>query len=630
MQYRREIDGLRSLAVIPVILCHAGLTTFSGGFIGVDVFFVISGYLITSIVISSLDAGTFSLLRFYERRARRILPSLIFMVMLVTLLAISVLTPSDLRDFFKSIIAVATFTSNIFFLKEVDYFAKAAELKPLLHTWSLSVEEQYYIMFPAFLLLFSKYGQKWVLGLTILAVIISITVSQIASQLYPFANFYLLPSRAWEILSGALVAFYMAHTQLVNAPSLKNQLFSILGLGLILFSIFVYDDQTPLPSFYTLVPILGTIFILVFATNNTYVYKILSTRLLVGTGIISYNLYLWHQPLISLLKYKYGNMQYYDLLVVLAILTTVIMAVITHYLVEKPFRYARGKVVLKLAVTTISLLIIVPFIAIFQLNSSRNAYAGEGVGWGENQHISNAEVILYGDSHALQYFKALNNLTKTKLIAGGDCIALPGIINKSHGERENKRHKCLSKLDYLTKELNKATPPKMLVIAYRWYKKRIIDIKHNKDLGNSQTSEIARNAVVSALLELIRQVPKDITILIIGNVPANITSNLDMQYGIERCRSYANALCPVQYEEAHSEGIEVNQALQEGLKEIPNIYFIDPTVILCQDGTCYNEFEQHILYSDDSHLTEYSAEKVIRHILPLIEKSTNRDYANMP
>ena len=160
MNYRREIDGLRALAVLPVILFHAGFETFSGGFVGVDVFFVISGYLITTIILAELEQGRFSIVNFYERRARRILPAL-FLVMLVCIpFAWIWLLPSDMKDFSQSLIAVAIFASNILFWRESGYFDTAAELKPLLHTWSLAVEEQYYVLFPLFLMLFWKLGKR--------------------------------------------------------------------------------------------------------------------------------------------------------------------------------------------------------------------------------------------------------------------------------------------------------------------------------------------------------------------------------------------------------------------------------------------------------------------------------------
>ena len=167
MKYRAEIDGLRALAVLPVILFHAGFELFGGGFVGVDVFFVISGYLITSIIISEMGRDNFSLINFYERRARRILPALFFVMLVSIPFAWFWLTPGDLKDFGQSLIAVATFSSNILFWIESGYFATASELKPLLHTWSLAVEEQYYILFPLFLMIFWNLPKKYLLLLLI-------------------------------------------------------------------------------------------------------------------------------------------------------------------------------------------------------------------------------------------------------------------------------------------------------------------------------------------------------------------------------------------------------------------------------------------------------------------------------
>ncbi len=178
MNYRREIDGLRALAVLSVILFHAGFETFSGGFVGVDVFFVISGYLVTTIILAELEQGSFSILNFYERRARRILPAL-FLVMLVCVpFAWFWLLPSDMKDFSQSLVAVSVFASNILFWRESGYFDTAAELKPLLHTWSLAVEEQYYVLFPLFLMLFWRLGKRSILVMLGLVFVASLDVAE--------------------------------------------------------------------------------------------------------------------------------------------------------------------------------------------------------------------------------------------------------------------------------------------------------------------------------------------------------------------------------------------------------------------------------------------------------------------
>jgi peptidoglycan/LPS O-acetylase OafA/YrhL len=221
MKYRAEIDGLRALAVLPVILFHAGFELFSGGFVGVDVFFVISGYLITTIIISEMAEGKFSIVNFYERRARRILPALFFVMLMCLPFAWMWLTPNDLKDFGQSLVAVSTFSSNILFWRESGYFDTAAELKPLLHTWSLAVEEQYYILFPIFLMFTWRLGLKWILILLSMVFLVSLGIAQWGAYNSPSAAFFLLPARGWELLVGVFVAFYLKYNTHLKSHSLN-------------------------------------------------------------------------------------------------------------------------------------------------------------------------------------------------------------------------------------------------------------------------------------------------------------------------------------------------------------------------------------------------------------------------
>jgi len=214
MNYRREIDGIRALAVIPVIFFHAGFSLFSGGYVGVDVFFVISGYLITGIVMAEVTRGTFSIADFYERRIRRILPALFLVVVVCVPVAFLVLLPADLKEFGQSLIAVATFSSNVFFWSQSGYFHGAAELKPLLHTWSLAVEEQFYVLFPLLLLFMWRWGRKWTVAILLTLAVASLLLAEWGALNKPIATFFLLPTRAWELLLGSLVAFYIGRSQL--------------------------------------------------------------------------------------------------------------------------------------------------------------------------------------------------------------------------------------------------------------------------------------------------------------------------------------------------------------------------------------------------------------------------------
>lgn len=337
MQYRREIDGLRALAVLPVILFHAGFETFSGGFVGVDVFFVISGYLITTIIINELDDDKFSIINFYERRARRILPAL-FVVMLACLpFAWMWLLPSDMKDFSQSLVAVSLFASNILFWRESGYFAAAAELKPLLHTWSLAVEEQYYVLFPIFLLLTWRFGRRFVIATLAVIAIISLGLAEWGSTAKPAATFYLLPTRGWELLLGAFTAFYLSSHAQGNVSAIVKEIGSLLGLFLVLYSVFYFDASTPFPSLYTLAPTIGTVLIIALASNESLVGKILGWKIFVGIGLISYSAYLWHQPLFAFARHLSLTEPHHDLLTALAI-ATFILAYITWKFIESPFR----------------------------------------------------------------------------------------------------------------------------------------------------------------------------------------------------------------------------------------------------------------------------------------------------
>ena len=299
--YRREIDGLRAVAVLPVLFFHAGFSIFAGGFIGVDIFFVISGYLITSILLKEMRVKNFSLLNFYERRARRILPPL-FLVMLCCIpAAFFLMVPNQFIDFSESLAATSLFSSNFLFWSESGYFAGPSDLKPLLHTWSLAVEEQYYLLFPLFLMITWPLGFKKTVTILIFLALCSLGFAHYTSSIAPGFNFYLLPSRGWELLIGAFAAYFLINKPVNYKISSKflNEAMGIFGLLLIIISIILFDESTPFPSLWSLIPTLGTVFIILFASPRTLVGKLLGAKLLVSLGLISYGAYLWHQPIFA-------------------------------------------------------------------------------------------------------------------------------------------------------------------------------------------------------------------------------------------------------------------------------------------------------------------------------------------
>jgi peptidoglycan/LPS O-acetylase OafA/YrhL len=341
MKYRPEIDGLRAVAVLSVIFFHAGFPKFRGGFVGVDVFFVISGYLITTIILSEMEAERFSLANFYERRARRILPPLFLVMLAIFPFSWYLLMPTEMIDFSESIAAVALFSSNILFWQESSYWNTANELKPLLHTWSLAIEEQYYVLFPLFLMIMWRFGKRKILAVFFSATLISFAFALWLVYRSPDAAFYLLPARGWELAIGASIAFYLLYKKntirQITSHKALDELFGFLGIVMIGYSIVMFNKKTLFPSHYTLIPTLGTAFVIIFTTSGTIIGRFLSSKPMVTTGLMSYSAYLWHQPILAVTHYLIFPKPA-KILLLAPICVTFLFAYLSWKFIEKPFR----------------------------------------------------------------------------------------------------------------------------------------------------------------------------------------------------------------------------------------------------------------------------------------------------
>lgn len=322
-----------------VILFHAGLAPFSGGFIGVDVFFVLSGYLITTLILRDLAAGQFSLLSFYDRRARRILPALFVMVAATIVAAWFLLLPTDMEEFSESLIGVALFLSNMVFWDQAGYFSTAAELKPLLHTWSLAVEEQFYILFPLILMAVWRFGVGAVAAIVALLFGASLAYAHHASTAAPNDAFFLITARAWELALGAGTALCLRmRPDLARARGAPVA--STLGLAMVVLPIFAFDKSTPTPGLAFLIPTLGTALVIAFNAPGTPVFRALALRPMVAIGLISYSAYLWHQPLFAFTRHA----TVIDLalpLIAILILATLALAWLSYRFIEQPVRHGR-------------------------------------------------------------------------------------------------------------------------------------------------------------------------------------------------------------------------------------------------------------------------------------------------
>ena len=340
IKYRPEIDGLRAIAVISVLFYHArfsvaGTPLLPGGFLGVDIFFVISGYLITLILLKEHAQASASYARFYMRRARRILPAL-FLVILATIpFAWQLMPPKALQEYSGSALSSLVFSSNIWFWMEDSYTAEASSVKPLLHTWSLSVEEQFYILFPVLLFTLLNYFRRHVISVFLGVFVISLLAAEISSRLYPDAAFYLVLMRFWEIIAGALLASLEFQGKKAQHPLCYKYLPG-LGIILIVLSVALFNNDLRHPSIYTVIPIVGTCLFIRYAKTGNAVSDAMSYRGMVYIGLISYSLYLWHFPIFAFSRLQYGVLSNMDKGVI--ILASILLAIASYFFVEKPFR----------------------------------------------------------------------------------------------------------------------------------------------------------------------------------------------------------------------------------------------------------------------------------------------------
>jgi len=457
MHYRKEIDGLRALALLSVIFFHAGVPQFSGGFVGVDVFFVISGYLVTTVLIQEKNSTTFSIKQFYERRVRRIAPALFFTLLVSKIFAWFLLSPSEMKAFSLSLIAVSTFTANVLFYLTTGYFQTAAELSPLLHTWSLAVEEQYYIFFPLFLSLTWKFGKPILIIIIAVMAFASFGLAQWGSTHAITSTFYLLPTRAWELLCGALISFCPSYERKLNKNTLVFQIFSVIGLILICVPFFVFNRKTPFPSVYTLAPVIGSMMVIFFANAQNDVGKLLGNRILVGIGLISYSSYLWHQPILVFSR------KAIDMNDITAVSSTIGLSLLAGYLswrfVEQPFRrkksfntesifyYSGGMSILFIAIGLVGYFtdgFKDRFISIDSLQATHSenfqrvdecfliqaeANAFVQFNCAKTDISAQYNVLLIGDSHAASLYPGLNNYLQSNnvhlsMMTAGYCLPL--------------------------------------------------------------------------------------------------------------------------------------------------------------------------------------------------------------
>ena len=652
MLYRAHIDGLRAVAVLPVILYHAEISLFSGGYVGVDVFFVISGYLITSIILEDIKRQRFSVSAFYERRARRILPALFAVLIVCIPLAWLWMLPSDFEEFSKSVAAVSVFSSNILFWQESGYFQTADELRPLIHTWSLGVEEQFYIFFPVMLLLGWRFAKEY-LGLLIgIGFVASLAMAHYASSNHPDANFYLLPTRGWELMVGGYLA-YVEQVRVVKDTNVSKSVraaLSIFGLSLIFAAVFYFDQSTKHPGMITMMPVLGTAILIRYGSCPGPVNKLLTIPAIVGIGLISYSLYLWHQPL-----FVFARLYSLDEVAVETFLTLALCSVVLAYLsykfVERPFRHKKrvsaksiwvtagtGSVILLLAglvggfTGVIHKSIPADLKTVLEDEHRRGPFLERDGRYCDNASVVEACILggaehaptwaIIGDSHAAAIAPTLDNIWANNEQAGYQ-LTKPGCAYAPGMARIDLRFdECLAHNAAVRERLLRGDVKSVIVVA-AWSQYVEGEGYDNGEGGYAPASDVMgplrnspdidrRSALLNAYSASIEELlDKGIRVFLIYPIPE---FGWDVPY--RRYKMYVRGLDSAittdsaAYSDRHEAVVAVFDRLES--RQLIKIY---PFSVFCDGhvrGRCIAELNTRLLYRDDDHLTDFGSMLLLR------------------
>jgi peptidoglycan/LPS O-acetylase OafA/YrhL len=663
LTYRPEIDGLRAIAVVAVILYHAQITIFGhqlfkGGFVGVDIFFVISGYLITSIILKELvTTGSFSFKHFYERRVRRILPALLF-VMLVSLpFAWIYLLPSSFVDFSKSILYSLGFSSNFYFhYSDQEYGAVSGLFKPFLHTWSLSVEEQFYILFPIILSIIFKYFKKYIIHTLILGFFIGLALADWNSKNYPSVSFYFLHTRMWELLAGSVLAYYEIKQGYRSKNKILNLILPTIGLLLIIFYIFFFKLHFPHPSLHTLPLIIGICLMIWFSNKGEIITKILSTKLIVGVGLISYSLYLWHYPIYAFAKVTYF-FEYNIVKQLFSGLVILVASIISYYFIEKPFRNKKYnfKVLFSVILITVFVLGITNLNTIFKdgyknrvpeilsknlseahWSNLKNSdgktchYSIDGCKYNTN---SNKKVFINGDSHmATLTFDLKNKIVKNnyQFITSTGCLYFPG-FNKVDVKTKKIDELCNDNIQKLKKNLSKEKNSIIifggrfpLILSNYYFDNQEggaeIGPKRSKYISLGRYNTI-QNSFKNEILELSNN-NKIILIYPIPEVGWNPVSRIFFDRNNKlSTKSNIKDFITTSYK-VYKERTKSSFELLDSIKG-DNIYRVYPHTLFCDTtikNRCVTHDDKNMFYADDDHLSSKGAEMTNDLIMKEIEK----------
>ena len=665
-KYRPEIDGLRAISVIAVLLFHADLG-FHGGFVGVDVFFVISGFLITSLLMRDIVSEKFTLADFWERRVRRIVPALAAVLIPVLIAGYFIMLPGDLVELGESAIAQAVILANVYFWNETGYFAGPADLKPLLHTWSLAVEEQFYLFFPIFLYAIAKWFPKRITLILGAIFVASFALNIYAVQRYMSATFFLLPTRAWELLAGSLIAVNQ-RPEWTKSRSI-SEFGSFLSLGLIFFAIFAFDKTTVFPGWAATLPILGATGYIFFNSDVdelTTTGKFLATKPMVFIGLISYSLYLWHWPILAYLRYMINDCS--PMTLSLGCLASVGCAAVSYWYVEQPFRKRTLCATRQSAFTStlvyLAGLVLVGFLFIqasgwpSRFDPQLLVYLEDTEHSGEeyqttlkdlNQHglkpigqpgSGTPDFAIIGDSHAMAVIHLLDDIAKEQGISGvvatnNTTIPLPDVWSS----RKEKSGTGTVAWNKKVTELVKASGVKNVVLIAAWncyfdgwsQERLASDPKLLLSRGyatatpsDNPTAEGARRALEASLEKAMNTYQESgARVWIMPQVPEAIEKDVARRF--LRWKLYPTLNSPMSQSgrpiQNHRERSRAESVAFKKVSGQDHVSVIDLMSVFFKGGEAANHYENTAMYRDVGHLTKSGADTKLRPVFePLLQE----------
>ena len=629
--YRPDIDGLRAVCILSVVMFHAGFRDWSGGFVGVDIFFVISGFLITSLIARQVSLGQFTLLGFYERRVRRLLAASIPVAIFTTLFALAFYTSETLVTYCQSLIAFVFYGSNWFFLSQTGYFAAASETSPLLHTWSLGVEEQFYLVFPALLLVLLRRPRSafWILA--------ALAVSSLAYAQIEIARgfldraFYSSLSRFWELLAGALLALLPGLIERTVRIALPMR---VAGLAMVAASVLLYRDETPFPGVAALLPVGGALLLVAASPDSRDpAWRLLTARPVVYLGRLSYSLYLWHWPILGAARTL--SIERNDVHILLAVALSVVLAALSYHVVEQPVRarrkLARGRDMGLLLAATSAFGIAIgcagwsaggwpgrfsPEVVAAAaravdptgfpercFESQTEAHTGPLCRFGDTAKPK-VDMVLWGDSHSLSLLPAFRRYAEGRGLAlayagRGGCPPLADTGRSRRGRNQFDARLCPDFNNAVRAFIRDHDVP--VVVLAAWWSLYANDLHgglvslKEAAVGNEAAGATFEAALGRTLAEL-----QGRDVVIVEQVPVYKTNLPSAHVVLHRFGSSASAIGadPVR----HRQQQRLAVAAVEKFASLGNMRRIDPASVLCGPNRCLVAAEGKLLYKDGNHL----------------------------